>query len=254
MSSARGPGRLGNQIFRSLACAIVAEKFNLKMSYQNRDEIEELGLTLFTGDKYFSNSEILRDNNYLRVLNAKSFERNIITQNCYFQTHAISSLIHKYLISDKISKSIIFNNIHKGRYNNNKDCFIHIRIGDRPHHNPGAAYYLRILDTIKFDNLYISSDTPGHSIINTIQESYPNMIFYNSEKRTDIIKFASTCKYVILSYGTFSAIIGYLSYYSYVYCLPFCKRYAWDWEGVEEFNTFQDKFSKIGKWIVTDEL
>jgi hypothetical protein len=58
----------------------------------------------------------------------------------------------------------------------------------------------------------------------------------------DVILFGSTCKNVILSYGSFSGIIGYLSYYSTVYHKKNTKK--WD-----DSDMFRDNFTKIGEWI-----
>jgi len=60
--------------------------------------------------------------------------------------------------------------------------------------------------------------------------------------------FASTCKYVVLSYGSFSAIIGYLSFFSHVYYKKISDKTAWDWNSGDKNNMFNDKYSKIGKW------
>ena len=60
----------------------------------------------------------------------------------------------------------------------------------------------------------------------------------------------STNKYVILSYGTFSGAIGYLSFYSQVYSLKYCAKYSWDYDNIHECIIFEDKSNKVGKWIV----
>jgi len=248
MSICKGNGRYGNQIFRSLASSIIAHKFDLYIQYQNHEQIEELGFTLFVGNKTYANSKPLTDDNYLDIFNSKNLDYNITT-NGYFQTHNISSIIHNYLSSDNISNSIMLNNKHKHRYKNNNDCFIHIRLGDQKAINPGFKYYDNILSKIKFDNLYIATDTTNHDIIKKLKNKYHQLNIYDTHL-SDIIKFGSTCKYVILSYGTFSSIIGYMSYYSHVYCLEHCSKFAWDWNNKGEFNTFQNKYSKLGDWIV----
>lgn len=64
--------------------------------------------------------------------------------------------------------------------------------------------------------IFITSDTITHYIIKKIIEKYPqiNLINYNE---IETIQFGSTCKNIILSQGTFSAIIGYLGFYSNIY-------------------------------------
>ena len=248
MSICEGIGRYGNQIFRSLAVSIFAEKFNLVVKYKDKGKIERLGLKLFNGVNIYKNSIELNDNNYLDLLNKDSINNNIRAKS-YFQTKRITDIVFSYLNSDKIMKDMMYNNKYKSRYNNNNDCFIHIRLGDVSKYNPGFEYYDQILSKLKFDNLYIASDSPEHDIIVKLKNKYNNFKFYNGSLE-DIILFGSTNKYVILSYGTFSGIIGYLSYYSNVYSLKYCEEYCWDWNKKDECDIFSDKSNKIGKWIV----
>jgi hypothetical protein len=51
-------------------------------------------------------------------------------------------------------------------------------------------------------------------------------------------KFASTCKHIILSHGSFSALIGYLSFFSNIYYPEYEANKIW----------FGDMFS-IDNWI-----
>ena len=139
-------------------------------------------------------------------------------------------MMRDYLHSDIVKSNIIEKNKFKERYNNNNDIFIHIRLGDMIHNNPGLDYYLRAIKYIKelnnFDNIYIASDTLTHDIIKKINEEYPkaNLIDFNE---IETIQFGSTCKNIILSHGSFSATIGYLSFYSNVYYPKIEKAKQW---------------------------
>ena len=62
------------------------------------------------------------------------------------------------------------------------------------------------------------------------------LIQYNE---VNTIQFASTCKYVVLSHGTFSSCIGYFSFFSEVYYPEFKNLVKWH----------GDVFS-INRWIV----
>jgi hypothetical protein len=79
--------------------------------------------------------------------------------------------------------------------------------------NPGINYYLNTIKAINYEKLYISTDEPSHYIINEIFKHYPaaELIKYDE---VNTIQFASTCKNIILSHGTFSAVIGYLAFFS----------------------------------------
>ena len=69
----------------------------------------------------------------------------------------------------------------------------------------------------------------------------------------NIFKFSSTCRYIILSYGSFSAVIGYISFYSDVYYLKRSKQIAWDWKETNN-DMCVDKSTKVSKWIEINML
>lgn len=250
MSKVFGPGRLGNTITRNIAASIIAVRHNLKITYQNYQIINEIGIPLFSGIKIYKNSINVNDNNYFKILDETNidFNVNIIS---YCQTKKITDEIHKYLNCDKNMEYFINNNKHKNRFNNNNDCFIHIRLGDVTKWNPGFKYYDYVLSKIDYSNIYIATDNNNHNIIKEIQNKYKNVNIMSNDL-INIFQFASTCKYIILSYGTFSAIIGYISFYSIVYYLKFSSKYAWDWYTKDECNMFTNKSTKLKKWIEID--
>jgi hypothetical protein len=232
-------GRLGNQIIRNLAVSLIAEKNNLKVEYSNRNLISKLGIELFSGDNFYLNIINLTDNNYFNIFHhSQILNFNLEPNNNFFQTKDITNLIYLYLHKNEIKSNIISKNEFKERYNTNNDLFIHIRLDDASRFNPGLNYYLKTIKNIEnFDNLYISSDEVTHPIISEIIREYPNTkVFIDDEIKT--IQFASTCKNIILSHGSFSAIIGYLSFYSNVYYPEYEKNKIW----------YGDMFS-IDGWI-----
>jgi hypothetical protein len=82
--------------------------------------------------------------------------------------------------------------------------------------SPGLAFYENCINTLECDNIFISSDEPEHEIVKKLLSEYPHASLYDgSEKST--IQFGSTCKYVVLSQGSFSAFIGWISFFSAVY-------------------------------------
>jgi hypothetical protein len=216
MSTTNYNGRLGNQIIRNLALSIIAEKFDLHVSYYNNEMIDELGIKLFSGNRIFNNTVTLDDDNYFSIYNSHVLENNLDPNFNYFQTKEITNFLYNYLHSDKIKSNIIDKNPFNDRYNSNNDLFIHVRLTDAAHNNPGANYYIKTIESIEYNNLYISSDDKTHSIIQEIIQQYPNttIIEYDEIKT---FQFGSTCKNVILSHGSFSAIIGYLSFFSDVH-------------------------------------
>lgn len=206
-------GRLGNQIIRNLAVSLIAEKNNLCVKYYNDELINGLGISLFSGQHTFNNTIALNDDNYFSIYNSSNLLSNLEPNCSFFQTKDIIALLYNHLHTDKIKSNIIDKNPFNNRYSANNDMFIHIRLGDAAHWNPGINYYMKAIETIEFDNLYISSDELSHPMIKEIVARHPSAktIDYD-EVRT--IQFASTCKNIILSHGSFSAVIGYLSFFS----------------------------------------
>jgi len=208
-------GRLGNHIIRNILVSIIAEKNNLYVEYSYYNEIKSIGINLFIGDLKYNNYIVLINSNLLYYINSDNIKSNLFI-NDWFQSNEISNYLYNYLQQENIKKNIINNNIFNERYNNNNDVFIHIRLGDIEQYNPGFKYYDKILSSINFTNGYIGSDSFDHEICQNIIKKYSNIsLFDNNEINT--IKFASTCKHVILSHGSFSAIIGYLSFFSEIY-------------------------------------
>lgn len=247
MSVCKGSGRFGNYFIRSVATSIIAEKFNLSISYDSKYEhnIIELGINLFNGTNEYKTSIHLCNKNFIDIYNNDSIHDNIISRD-YLQQKDITSLINCYLNKDKVKNRVIESNKFKHRYRNNNDCFIHVRLGDVEKYNPGFQYYDKILSKLQFDTLYIGSDSPNSIVIKQLLQKYTNAVCCEYGM-TDTILFGSTCKHVVLSYGTFSSTIGYFSFYSYVYPVPYTEEYAWDWG--KDCDTISDKYSLLGPWI-----
>jgi hypothetical protein len=94
--------------------------------------------------------------------------------------------------------------------------FIHIRLTDAARWNPGITYYINAIKNINFENLYISTDDKNHTMIIELLQLYPSAKLIDYDE-INTFQFASTCKNIILSHGSFSAVIGYLSFFSSVY-------------------------------------
>lgn len=206
-------GRLCNQIIRNLAVSLIAEKHNLRVNYCNNSLMEQLGLMLFSGHNSYDNTIPLTDDNYFSILNQDVLQSNLDPNKNYFQTNSIIKGLYSHIHCDRIKNNIISKNPFNDRYNTNNDIYVHVRLGDVIRHNPGAKYYINAISGINHDNVYISTDYKDHEIFKEIIESYPNAIVLEYEE-IQTIQFASTCKHIILSNGTFSATIGYLSFFS----------------------------------------
>ena len=215
MTTTNHNGRLGNQIIRNLAVSLIAEKHDLHVNYHNEPLIRRLGIKLFSGSKSFSKIIPLTDENYFSIYNYENVNDNLNPNDNFFQTVPITNLLHAYLHSDKIKANIIESNPFHARYNANNDLYLHIRLADVARWNPGIDYYMKTIKNINFDNMYISTDEKSHNIIKEIMKAYPTAKILECDEITTF-QYASTCKNIILSHGSFSALIGYLSFSSKV--------------------------------------
>ena len=207
-------GRFCNQIIRNLAVSLVAEKNDLHVTYSSYDAIKALGINLFCGSKSYENTIDLRDDNYFSLYNTE-VASNLDSYGSFFQTREITNFLYQHLRSDPVKQSIISSNPFQLRYGNNNDLCVHIRLGDVIKHNPGVRYYVKTISDIKFDDIYIATDSKEHPIVKKVIEFFPKATFIEyDEVRT--IQFASTCKNLVLSHGSFSAMIGYLGFFSTV--------------------------------------
>jgi len=175
--------------------------------------MKELGIPLFSGNITHDNTIVLTEDNYISVLEANNLTSNLNANSNYFQTKDIMDILYNHLRSENIKYNIITANPFKERFNNNNDLFIHIRLTDMTTYNPGINYYLHAISLIQFDKLYIATDDVHHPIIATISNKYPETLIVNMDP-VKTIQFGSTCKNLILSYGSFSAIIAYIAFNS----------------------------------------
>ena len=192
-----GWGRLGNHIIRNIAVSLIAKKHDMQVIYSYKDEINKLGIDLYSGKNIYNNTCELNDSNYFSIYNVNNINYNLNPISSFFQTKEITNLLYDYLHS--IKSNIIEKNQFKERYNKNNDLFIHVRLGDVKDNNPGIDYYVNTIKNIKFDNMYISTDEKNHSIIKQLQ-LYPNVTLVEYDE-INTFQFASTCKNIILSHG-----------------------------------------------------
>lgn len=215
MSKTIENGRLGNQVFRNIAVSMIAEKHNLHVDYCNFDKINnKLGIKLVSGSEKYENTQLLTDYNYLALLHSSSLSANVNPNENFFQTVEISQLIFNYIKQNQ--ESIMDKNSFRERYGTNNDLFVHVRLTDAAQWNPGVDYYLTAIKRIIFDKVYFSTDEKDHPIIKRIIQEYPNSVLIEVDE-INTIHFASTCKHIILSHGSFSATIGYLAFFSSIF-------------------------------------
>lgn len=212
-------GRLCNKIIINLVFSILAEQNDLYIEYDYNDECEKLGIKLFCGINKYNETIYITDSNLIDYINNTKnvkIKSNIMNPGNFYQTKEISNYLFTNYFSTVLRNNIIDKNKFKLRYNNNNDIFIHIRLGDVTQYNSGYEYYSKAIKTIKdYTFIYISSDSISHDICNKLILHFSAIPIHYDE--VDTIHFGSTCKNVILSHGSFSYVIGCLSFFSNIY-------------------------------------
>jgi hypothetical protein len=236
-------GRFGNIFIRNFVAEYIAKRNNLKMTYERYDQFEKLGIKLFIGTNFYDETLVITDeiiDNIIfdeTVFNRYAANRNIIFRQdnynpfslpdyAWCQTSSIVSHIRNVV---NFENRVFENNPYKARYNNNNDMFIHVRLGDIVTYNFDVSvnYYdsiiQRILDSDNYKNSpyfntgvkYITSDSIDHDICKNLINKY-NLVIYNSDE-IDTLQFGSTCQSIVLSNGTYSWLLGLLSFHSNVH-------------------------------------
>lgn len=208
-------GRFGNHFIRDLAMMFIAKKNNLHINYCSHDLIESLGIDLFCGTAIHEDTQVITDSTYFNFYNSERLMCNLNpnTNYSYLQVKEIIDLIYEHLHRDEVKSKIMSYNPFNHRYNNNNDLYVHVRLGDVIQSSPGLVYYINAIKNVTYDKLYISTESPSHEYIETLLKEFPRaeLVTY-SEVKT--IQFASTCKHIILSHGSFSSMIGYLAFFA----------------------------------------
>ncbi len=217
------PGRFCNHVFRNLAFNYIAKNNLLQIEYHYPEETQTLGFELFFYDKpkIYKKQLTISDENFMNFISGSPCLDTLFTiknRDTYCQSKEFALFLYNEYYNeynDDNKKKLINANIFKSRYNNNNDVYVHVRLGDISHLNPGFNYYDGILSKMEFTNGYISSDSPNHPIVMNLIHKYNLVLISFNEVKT--IQFASTCKNIVLSQGTFSWMIGFFGFYSTIY-------------------------------------
>ena len=232
-------GRLGNKLFRNVVCSILAEKNDLKFSYDAYTETVRLGIPLCTtGSNTFDDNILMYDHEVEKIYNTR-LTSNIVLHDGFFQNPFCGKLIYDYFRWHE--KSIKKANLYKERYNKNNDVFVHVRLDDVEIFNKGYDYYDEVLNGICYTKGFISSDSIEHDICKRLIEKHQLEIFDDDEIHT--FMFGSTCKHIVLTDGTFSYLIGALALPSSNIFYPESNRnsqWCGDIYGIESWNSIQN--------------
>jgi len=217
-------GRLGNIFFGNMALHFIAKNHEIPIQYTREKEFNELGLTFYkTQGLTLVNPSplVINEANFMDLIRSKdsSGHHTFTYEGTFFQTKEFALHLADYFSKPEHQAPIKAANPFQERYTTNSNVFVHVRLGDKMHDNISSkAYFEKALNAIPFKGGYISSDTPYHPIVTELAETYKLIVVRDSEIRT--IQLASTCRYQILSQGTFSFMIAILGFHTDVVQWP----------------------------------
>lgn len=214
----RSSCRFGNLFIFAMMLHMISTKNDLKCEYKHFDDIRKLGICLHVGNKTHSKTIKCTDVNCVELIQNNEYDFNVeIDGESYYQTPEFAVLITKLLHENNQKTQIMDANPFKKRYGVNNDLFVHIRLGDISHDPKRCKsfeYYDEVISKQTFDKGYVTSDSFNHPTVKRLIEKHNLRIFNDNIINT--IQFGSTCKHVVLSNGTFSWLIGVLSFNSIV--------------------------------------
>lgn len=244
-------GRLGNNLFQYVTAYIFAKKFNLKISpsiFENKFDFPPL-----IGNQINNPIIDVDDSNFMSFLESDNLQPAHYRFVGYYQNR---DFILKYGSEIKSLFKLTFTNIPKSQ------VFVAYRIGDINGERQmlPIEYYQDALKKIQANDGFITSDTPNHPNVVKLMEEFNLKLYNNSPIGT--IDFAKNFDNIILSEGSFSWWIGFLSnatniYYNNrerfwhgdMFIFPLWKPLYYDWDS----SCYNQKNFLTCKKIITNE-
>lgn len=201
-------GRLANQLLIYLMGQYFAERNNLRFD-ENFDSFEmnkNFIMNKSSGNLTYDSTIEINDINVKDYLEAH-IQKNIYLTGQFqmpviFQNDYVIQKYKSYIIPKKVEVD--------------HDLFIHVRLGDIQNtHGLPFSYYDQQISRTNFKRGIVSSDSLDHPIVKKLMEKYNLDVLDGSPEFT--IRYGSYCKNIVLSYGSFSLLIGLLSNDSNVY-------------------------------------
>lgn len=232
MVSINYSGRLGNNLFQYVSAYIFAKKFGLNISSNIVENC--FNLPIINGYEYNDKIIEIDDNNLVTYLDSEKIEAAHYKFIGYYQ---LKDFILKYRHDIKSLFTLNYVNQPKD------SVFVAYRIGDINGERQmlPIEYYMDALNKISAKSGFITSDTPNHPNVLELATKFNLTIYYNSPMET--IDFAKNFNNLVLSEGSFSWWIGFLSkaeniYYNDrprfwhgdMFVLPEWKALKYDWE------------------------
>lgn len=179
-------------------------------------------------ENFFTETTIINDNNFNEFLEKKEILNKNLFLDGFFQN---KEFLQKYENEIKNLLNVTYRDV------DTNSVFIHYRIGDiiNDRRMLPVEYYEDALESINFNQGYISSDTINHNFCIHLIKKYNLKPIHMSP--LSLIDFAKNFNNIILSEGTFSWWIGFLSQAETI----ICNKRNYFWHG----DIFFDRWKKL---------
>lgn len=203
-------GRLGNNLFQYAAAYIFAQKFGFALSTAPPNSIFKLPTTtgIKKSDSHSQETIEVGDENFMTLLR----QDNVKNANYKFKGfYQIKDFVLEY--EDEIRGMFSLDHQEK----NPSDVFVAYRIGDIVNLRQmlPIQYYQEALTKIGTKSGYITSDSPDHPNVKELSRQFNLKIYEDTADKT--IDFAKDFDNLVLSEGSYSWWIGFLSKAKNVY-------------------------------------
>lgn len=211
----------GNQLFTYSFNRCLAEKLNYRLEHKGHIiEGDKSGSRskfylptyfhldnnengkIIKGDVQKINQSLLSKSRHILDFDIIKKNKIVITNGCYERFDQIQEYKNKIK-----NKWLIFKNPNSYHFDPN-DVAIHIRCGDLDYRVVKMEFYHDALKLMKFNNIYIFTDTPSNPEILKFKNEYNAKLIYNSF--IEDFKMLMSFKKLIYCNSTFSAWAGWL--------------------------------------------
>ena len=237
-------GRLGNNIIQYITAFLFAKKNNFFLNCKPKTNYGDFGeyfkLPISDGQIKGEEIVIVNDENYIKLFESKNLEIKHYHFEGFFQDKIFLEKYRKELLS-------LFELNYQKKDTN--QVFVHYRIGDiiDDRRMLPIEYFYESLDKINPIGGYISSENLSHKFCIQLMKKY-NLVEFQSDPLSTL-NFAKNFDNIVLSEGTFSWLIGFLSSGKNIFCnernykwhgdinFSFWNKLGWDYDQSSIYNS-----------------